>query len=113
MVCHPSNGNLNQQITGVIDTGCTGNAIREDIVKALNLPLIRETNVHVVGGVKRLDVVLARFVLSTDHGAMSKLFEVTVVKQDELRDEVLFGMDSLATSVLTVDGRKGTWEWVQ
>ena len=112
MVCNPSDGNLNQQVTAIIDTGCTRNAIREDIAVALNLPLIDNTIVHVVGGEKRLDVVLAKLVISTNQGAMSKMFEVSVVKEDELRDDMLLGMESLAGCVLTVDGIKGTWEWV-
>lgn len=111
MICHPSDDKLNQQITAIIDTGCTGTAIRSDIVSALNLPLIGQADVHAFGGVKRSPVVLLKQVVVTVEGTVSRLTQAIVGDEAEMRDEMLFGMDSMVGSVLTVDGIRNRWEW--
>lgn len=111
LVRNPSDDGLNKQITGVIDTGCTSNAIRSDLVDVLKLPQIDERDVHGFGGKKRSPVVLAKITVITEQGQVSKLTEMVVGDEDEMRDLLLFGMDSIAGSVLTVDGIKNKWEW--
>lgn len=95
-------------INAVIDTGCTGIAIRSDVAAALALRTIGHAAIRTASGTEHSPVAVARLYLHSKGRTVTTVTEVIV--QDQMADEMLFGMRGMAGGVLRVDLIQDTWE---
>ncbi len=110
-VSHPSERDPNKArvVKAIIDTGATHSAIRQDIAVALGLPVTGTMPVDTAstaGSAIACPVFLGK--LWIGQPIVTNVIELTGMP---LRDEMLFGMNSIAGGVLTVDMVAGTWSW--
>ncbi len=108
---HPDSSLLNEfsPIEAIIDTGATNSAISKEIADKLKLPVVDTIGVRGVHGVRPAPVVIVKIVVEDKGLAVARTITATV--QDQLPDNMLFGMDAMKGGVLKVDTNRGTWEW--